>query len=553
MANWSQIPREVRHMVFDQLVLMKGYYCMHVYTRYSLVCKEWWMFFEPVVYERLVLNQNDLFDFDRLAIARNKVRLGYVRHVWLRIELIQYNCKRCQAPEDPSERQENEEIFTVSVWNLLSTLSQWKNKKYPHRGLTLEISAHSESDRDHWFKTTYLLSKEYGHGWHRNYYERLCSGCTDRRNPYSSQLSNMRHPRPPPNVPPRNGRSRALRVFGDRPLQFDFGNFTIRNQNRVFPKVPIVTSLLIRRQYVRTFDPAALAKLFKESFVNLETIRNEYWSGISFEENASYALATRCLLEDGLPKSLKSLSLFKSFKTTESRQGRHGHFEFLSHSLCYRSAGLHHLSAAYVVDAMYFFEPFWPADLRVEIERHLGGPRTDFSHADERAPPAWPHLRTIALTTMYFDKDNTLENLSHLFTAAAAAVACMPNLETLELWNGSPGGAAVFRLSIGSCKVTATWFSTSYYTVNGADTESLNAARNMQSLIHSHWDDVARSRGASMLEVEVANTRQNEPYCWHEGGFVSNLKLKHLVADTITQDQFKVECLNGIVSWRHEF
>lgn len=66
--------------------------------------------------------------------------------------------------------------------------------------------------------------------------------------------------------------------MGTSPLEFNFGNITGDSQR--FPKVEIVTGLLIRRQYYRSFSADTLSKLFRESLMSLIWFRHERWHDV---------------------------------------------------------------------------------------------------------------------------------------------------------------------------------------------------------------------------------------------------------------------------------
>ncbi|TGJ82903.1 hypothetical protein E0Z10_g5855 [Xylaria hypoxylon] len=83
------------------------------------------------------------------------------------------------------------------------------------------------------------------------------------------------------------------------------------------------------------------------------------------------------------------------------------------------SLKLEHLAASFIVDASHFFqmEPSWE----------------------------WPNLTSLVITSkLLTPNENSVEIGSMLQTAAAAAIK-MPQLETMEIWNGQKGLAALFK------------------------------------------------------------------------------------------------------------
>lgn len=98
------------------------------------------------------------------------------------------------------------------------------------------------------------------------------------------------------------------------------------------------------------------------------------------------------------------------------------------------SLQLESLSASFMVDACDFFksrEPSWE----------------------------WPNLTSLVLTSRLLTPDESTIKIGDLLQAAAAAAMKMPKLETMEIWNGRKGLAALFRYqSIGGGRpAVVTW------------------------------------------------------------------------------------------------
>lgn len=83
------------------------------------------------------------------------------------------------------------------------------------------------------------------------------------------------------------------------------------------------------------------------------------------------------------------------------------------------SLKLEHLAASFIVDASQFFEnePAWE----------------------------WPNLTSLAITSKSLTPDGDATKIGAMFQAAAAAAKRMPRLETMEIWNGRKGIAALFK------------------------------------------------------------------------------------------------------------
>lgn len=90
----------------------------------------------------------------------------------------------------------------------------------------------------------------------------------------------------------------------------------------------------------------------------------------------------------------------------------------VSRMVALASLKLEHLSASFIVDASHFFElePSWE----------------------------WPNLTSLVLTSRLLTPENSIE-IGAMLQAAAAAAMKMPRLETMEIWNGRKGLAALFK------------------------------------------------------------------------------------------------------------
>ncbi|RYP78817.1 hypothetical protein DL770_006826 [Monosporascus sp. CRB-9-2] len=115
----------------------------------AAVCREWQVFFERITFQQLILYQADIRDFHKIVQGRRRPLLEWV---WLRLELSEYDCERCDRRVSTYEKKTNNITFTDALWDLFKTLSEWNNKKgneVSPKGLTMEPSAHSPSDPKH--------------------------------------------------------------------------------------------------------------------------------------------------------------------------------------------------------------------------------------------------------------------------------------------------------------------------------------------------------------------------------------------------------------------
>lgn len=119
------------------------------FASYATVCREWQEYFESITFQSLVLNQDRLAQLETI-VSRHPRRVGFVRHVHLRLELPEYDCKRCKRPETKAEEAANDRIFTTAAVKLFGIISTWPATQ--GKACILEMSAHSPSDWQHRFK-----------------------------------------------------------------------------------------------------------------------------------------------------------------------------------------------------------------------------------------------------------------------------------------------------------------------------------------------------------------------------------------------------------------
>ncbi|KAF7958555.1 hypothetical protein EAE96_002095 [Botrytis aclada] len=177
----------------------------------------------------------------------------------------------------------------------------------------------------------------------------------------------------------------------------------------------------------------------------------------------------------------------------------------VSSALANASLTLEHLSAPFMVDASHFF-----------TARELSW--------------KWPNLTWLALTSRLLVPQERSEELDDMLQAAAAAAMNMPNLETMEIWNGEKGLAMLFRYqrhkreqpAVITCKgtwelilqplVIQAWDSVSLKHC-GRETVIIKEVLNMSDSIKSHGDAIRHLelskpvvRPVSLRQVQMKHT-----------------------------------------------
>jgi len=93
---------------------------------------------------KLNLRPSCLEDFEQAVVRQRDL----VRHIYLNVELPEYNCELCEQDFSIAINEKNERLMANAVIKLLIILSTWNTTT----SLTLELNASSASDSKHWFK-----------------------------------------------------------------------------------------------------------------------------------------------------------------------------------------------------------------------------------------------------------------------------------------------------------------------------------------------------------------------------------------------------------------
>lgn len=208
------------------------------------------------------------------------------------------------------------------------------------------------------------------------------------------------------------------------------------------------------------FTPTILKCMFSRP-PNLEAIHYEPWRGWSPNDEAATDQGN-CLLLESLNltpnnDSLKKLVLFENFDEQYSSQfsgSSNGNVQTTNLRTPNRSVGravakaslrLQHLSASFIIEADHFL-----------------------SAAETEPAWNWPHLRSLTLTSRLLNVQGDRSIMNQILLKAALIALKMPKLETLEIWNGQVGSAALFRYHIGDYRAVLSWkanWEHTYYTV----------------------------------------------------------------------------------------
>lgn len=320
-------------------------------------------------------------------------------------------------------------------------LSTWKSKDVRNDGLTLELSAHSPSDAHH-------FNKDLRFRLHDTAWDRWDDRPVEPHNDPDHGWKDGKQIQEPP-------KEAMHRLFGFG-LCFDDNLPSVRRP-RIYdppatrlPKVSVVTSLVIRRQFPRTIAVQNGLYPMIYSLSRLNSFLYEPWRGptsryLKSQDSAHAFLAGEALKARG--KTLKKVSIFESHYENSYHAPRYGTSEdrdvgLFSRDLARTSHHLEELCVAKNIDAFEFLYTFKP-------------------HAPpgQRRWMAWNNLKDLSLTTEQLAPGHT----DLIILMAAKAAKTMPQLQIMELWNFSScrGIASIFRFRRGeteaSIELLYTW------------------------------------------------------------------------------------------------
>ncbi|KAH6665695.1 hypothetical protein B0J14DRAFT_210286 [Halenospora varia] len=277
--------------------------------------------------------------------------------------------------------------------------------------MTLEISAKSPSDSQHWFKNCYF-------GTENDEDEDVIFKSGNHLREATARLHDPKHGWIDGQQVAAPDESAVLRLFEEVDLNF----------KGELPRVHAITSLVLRRQCRRRFAPRTLGFLF-DKLPRLECIVYEPWQVFDRIWQEVYDKEYKMMIEAHLPKGLKSISLFEDynedyialfqgasiFQVDPVRISK----SVVSEAFAQRSLNLEQLSVSFTVDAQQFLEarrPLW----------------------------TWDHLQSLVLTSQLLNHGANREGISDLLRDAGAAALCMPKLQFMAVCNCGEGDACVF-------------------------------------------------------------------------------------------------------------
>ncbi|KAM5347728.1 hypothetical protein ACJ41O_007552 [Fusarium nematophilum] len=519
-TRWRDLPPELSLMILENVAA--GYPSGYVakasseYTRlaqYSPVSREWQTFFERIIFKHIILDQSHLSVLKSIIEGDGKKRLGYIRHLWLRVKLDKYDCKVCRKAENEATIARNNAVFTKAMHDLLTILAAANDVKSRH-GLQLELSVHSESDYQHVYRD-FRLRDDYpfiteadledGKMYREYHRTRLWSTVT---------IKDLKHGFRGPGMQRRTmtpGQKKRLR--GTLPLSFSFEDPTT-----VLPRVDIVRGLVTRRQFYRNISAKALAQLLRESLGSLCMFRYEQMCDIGESIQISAREDIRDLLLPHLPPSLERLYLYQGGHSAICISAVVPMEPSLGVRLAKTSCQLMELASSVRVCAPEFLCDF----------------ATCVRDDGKNIPMgySWPRLEYLVLHMPRLGLINDNSVIASVLSAASFAVSLMPKLRVMEIWDSRAETAAIFRYSNkGGDNPRLTWRRA------GGDGRPLHPA------LVRNWERTARCHGHRdlVVEIEPLPFTAEELHGFSGSTMLDCLELKKLVLDprSLCQVQFE--------------
>ncbi|EGX94093.1 hypothetical protein CCM_02364 [Cordyceps militaris CM01] len=408
---WDNLPKKIKTTIID-LVAKDDWPCGALAT----VSREFQMLIEPHTFQSITVTPARIAEFGKMT-ARNQ---HHVQNLWLSLELQPYICGDCLENDDEAvvllltatlaaARQECAIITNTIRW-LFSHLQTWSLDRRQGKGLVLDISAHCTSDREHAF--SYLTSEPYWRAGDAAWIDRHEAILRD-NSPWVRQTGcEMR-------IVEWHQLHSCFREVFPVPLPANIREFWDD-----MPKVPLITTIMIRQQNRRRWSPGIIGRILS-CCPNVQELIYEPWREW-FPTRQYRADEDSNLLFESLP-ALRSLVIFENFNETYADAMRQRALRSLPTTprrLVRASLGVEEFSASFLVEAAGF--------LRSSLESGC----------------VWPNLTSFAMTSRLLTDDmpqGGSPRIQRLLWNAAAAARRMPNLRVMELWHGQEGRAVVFR------------------------------------------------------------------------------------------------------------
>ncbi|KAL8754825.1 MAG: hypothetical protein Q9199_004068 [Rusavskia elegans] len=378
-------------------------------VQYATVSREWQIIVGQKIFGRLKLTPSRFASFAKITHRQRTL----VKYIWLCIELQVYDCWQMRDFGCNRWHEANINVIGKAIWGLFSILSRW----VPSESLVLDISVHSPSDSQHYFKQLQFGS----------------DAIPEANNAQGTVISHVschgwvisQQAVPPSQEAIEDAIDRYYWFFQDIEMTGDFW--------RGLPEFTAVTGLLLRRQTRRRWEPETLRAILGR-LPRLQEFYYEPWREWNRLDQQETDEQTQLIFKLLTFRQLKRVVLFEDFNDDYGAVFQ-VFKEFLddpdigpvrtadvalSEALAQASLDFQQLSASFIVDARWFLrapQPTW----------------------------VWNQLTSLVLTSRVLVPQESHAVVNDLLQAAATAAMKMPRIKSMELWNGGRGFACVFR------------------------------------------------------------------------------------------------------------
>lgn len=242
-TSWAALPGEIQLWIL-KLLLSDGCSLAQLAT----VSRQWQTVIERHNFQRINLT---LWRIPNLGPMTHRNR-ALVKYIWLSLELDEYdhsgenhniNHLLDNGIDDRFGVTTDDCIVTTAIHDLFFSLSTWE----PQGDLKLDISIHSPSDSQHWFKYLTFGPDTFP-----------CSQVTrsQRDDPENAWIAGK-----PSSAPPE---AALCKVFAEVLGEPDGPFFNTKEESKwwqTLPQVPAITSVLLRLQNRRRWRPSTLTQM----------------------------------------------------------------------------------------------------------------------------------------------------------------------------------------------------------------------------------------------------------------------------------------------------
>ncbi|KAM0307673.1 hypothetical protein ACHAPM_000397 [Fusarium culmorum] len=362
--SWDILPSEIRLLIIQSLVQDGS-----TLACLAAVSRAWQADIEQYNFTRIKLTPSRLMDF-RFMIRRNQ---ALTRYIWFCLELDGYDCTQCAPKTRELTREERVAALTVSdtehcpmttaFEGLFSILSEWDQDSE----LMLDISIYSPSDAQHWFPHLTFVPDNPSDRLEGNGLE-LTTITQGYHDPFHGWVTGFQH-----SAPPRDAIYKVFYyIMAEGPFDGDQSEFQWWDQ---LPSVSAVTSILLRQQNRRRWNPCTLAHMLAR-FPRLQEVYYEpwrEWDAFKGLTDWHYLYLFKSIRHGHYP--LKKLVVFENFnqqypvlmqrfldgEDLNKCDSIRNPSPAVARSIALTSLPLEHLAASFIIEASHFFaiDPSW--------------------------------------------------------------------------------------------------------------------------------------------------------------------------------------------------